>query len=64
MHWAIPFNKGTPVWMIFQSVPGGIDPLGYILSSLVNFSKFSVILRKLLSVLGESRQTFCPWVGK
>ena len=37
----------------------GISPY-----SLVNFSKFSVILRKLLSVLGESRQNFCPRVGK
>ena len=45
-----------------MSVPGGIDTLGY-LYSLVNFSKFPVILRKLLSVLGVSRQNFCPRVG-
>ena len=32
--------------------------------SLVNFSKFSVILRKLVSVQGVSRPNFCPRVGK
>ena len=32
--------------------------------SLVNFSKFPVILRKLLSVLGVSRQNVRPRVGK
>ena len=31
LHWAIPFNKGTPLWMIFQCLsPGGIDMLGYL----------------------------------
>ena len=32
--------------------------------SLVNFSKFPVTLHKLLSVLGVSRQNFCPRVAK
>ena len=39
------------------SVPGGIDTLGYF-HTLVNFSKLSVILRKLLSVLGMPSQNF------
>ena len=43
------------------SVPGGIDMLGYL---CILFVKISVILCKLLSVLGVSRQNFCPRVGK
>ena len=40
------------------SVPGDIDMLGYLRILFVNFSKISIILHKLLSVLGVSRQNF------
>ena len=45
------------------SVPGGIDVLGRARVSpysLVNFSKISVILCKLLSVLGCQGKIFVP----
>ena len=67
LYWAIPFNKGTPPpphgWF-FSVCPRGYWHARISPYSLVNFSKFSVILRKLLSVLGVSRQNFCPRVGK
>ena len=54
--WLYAINKGTPPMDDFSvSVPGGIDMLGYSVFSC----KFL-----LLSVLGMSRQNFCPRVGK
>jgi len=47
------------------SVTGDIDILGYLhILILVNPSKFSAILHKLLSALGVSSHSFCPKVGK
>ena len=46
------------------SVLGGIDMLGYLRILLLISVNVSVILRKLLSVLGVSRQNFCPREGK
>ena len=55
MKCTIPFNKDTPMDDFSLSVPGGIDIL-YRISPyfLVNLSKFSVILHKLLSALEVS----------
>ena len=58
MYWAIPFNKCTPLWMIFHVCPRGYSHIRISPYSLVNFSEFAIILRKLLFVLGMSRQNF------
>ena len=59
-----PFNSVPPYGWFFNVCPRGYWHSRISPYSLVNFSKLSVILRKLMSDLGVSRQNFCPRVGK
>ena len=64
IHWAIPFNKGTPHGWFFSVCPRGYRHARITLYSLVNFSKFYEILHELLSVLGCQDEIFVPLLMK